>query len=477
MIEHRTVVNLIYAQSKYFEVTDDEKILQFSNYSFDASVEQIFLALFNGASLVLFPDGLQLNIELFEKFLLDKKVTHLHATPSFLENINPDNLNSDGSYFLKRVIAGGDVCKKELAANWRNKVTFINEYGPTETTVTAIEYKDALNNSENISSLPIGKALSNIQVYILDKNGSPVPVGVEGELYLGGDCLARGYLNSPELTSEKFIKNPFIEIADSKMYKTGDLCKWLNDGNIEYIGRIDDQVKIRGYRIELGEIESVLQENENVRQCAVLAKQTADGNRRLTGYVVSEGVFDKEEIMTYLSRNLPVYMIPSIWVELESLPLTSNGKIDKKKLPDPDADELLTNEFTAPESNIEKDLAMIWKELLHVERVGIHDNFFELGGDSIITIQLVSRARRFGYEVKPKDIFIHQTISALSLAIKEHSPLVISGEQGMLTGECGLTPIQNMYFEEEGFDVSHFNQSVLLGIEKEITSEELKQSS
>ncbi|MBK8551807.1 MAG: AMP-binding protein [Ignavibacteria bacterium] len=255
------------------------------------------------------------------------------------------------------------------------------------------------------------------------------------------------------------------------MYRTGDLGRWLPDGNIEYLGRIDDQVKIRGFRIELGEIESVLQDCELVRQSVVLTQQTKEGNSRLIGYVVAEGRFDKEGVMNYLAERLPEYMIPALWVELESLPLNPSGKTDRKALPNPDASELLSNEYTAPRNEIEKALTEIWKELLHAERVGINDNFFELGGDSIITIQVLSRARRMGYELKPRDIFIHQTISNLSVIIEERSASAITGEQGFLTGRSGLLPIQHAYFEEAGENISHFNQSVMLTIDKKVTQE------
>ena len=467
MIEHGTVVNLIFAQTKYFGISEDERILQFANFSFDASVEQIFLALFNAVPLVLIPDGLQLNKELFEKFLVDQKITHLHATPSFLENVKPEN-----HIYFKRVIAGGDVCKPELADYWKNTTVFYNEYGPTETTVTAIEF-NASENKFYGNSLPIGKPLSNVKVYILDKAGNRVPVGVNGELYLGGDCLARGYLNSPELTKESFIKNPFSKDIDSTLYKTGDICRWLDDGNIEYKGRIDDQVKIRGFRIELGEIESVIQESGAVKQSVVVASETSSGGKRLIGYIVPEGKFDKERIIAYLGRKLPEYMIPAIFVDMVSLPLNKNGKVDRKALPDPDLSELLTNEHEEPRNEIEISIAGIWKELLNLDKVGINDNFFELGGDSIITIQVVSRARRAGIEMKPADIFIYQTIRKLSSAIETRSKDIYTGEQGLLSGIAGLLPVQQAYFERAGENKSHFNQSILLSIDKSITQEML----
>ena len=410
MIEHGSVVNLIKAQTAYFNISSDERILQFSNYSFDASVEQIFLALFNGASLVLIPEGLQLNTEEFENFLKEKKISHLHATPSFLDNLNPSGQDS-----LKRVIAGGDICKRELAEKWKDKTNFYNEYGPTETTVTATEYFVGAENSDSTGSLPIGKALSNIKAYILDKNETILPAGVEGELCLAGDCLARGYLNNPELTDLNFVKDPFSNKEVSKMYKTGDLTRWLTGGNIEFIGRIDDQVKIRGYRIELGEIESVLLKSGLAEQAVVLARAGIEGDKRLVGYIVTSGEFDYDKVVSYLKSKLPEYMVPALWVELESLPLTPNGKIDKNALPDPDVTERLSKQYEAPRNETEEKLAAIWTELLGVEKVGIRDNFFELGGHSLLATRAVSKIRKeFSLNISIRTLFEFTCIADLA---------------------------------------------------------------
>jgi amino acid adenylation domain-containing protein len=289
VIEHCSVVNLIHAQTEYFSISADERILQFSNYSFDASVEQIFLTLFNGATLVLFPEGLQYHTLLFEDFLREKKITHLHATPFFLENINEGNYPE-----LKRMIAGGDICRKELVMKWKDKVDFYNEYGPTETTVTSIEYHvDTDSIIDNF--VPIGKPLANVPVYILDKNGGLCPAGVPGEMHIGGVQVARGYLNRPELTEEKFIPDPFSKISGVRLYKTGDLARWLNNGNLEFLGRIDDQVKLQGYRIELGEIETVLNSLEPVENSCVVVKEVAGGTNRLVAYYVPKTTVIKEK--------------------------------------------------------------------------------------------------------------------------------------------------------------------------------------
>ena len=406
MIEHRSVVNLIEHQNREFEISAGEKILQFSNYSFDASVEQIFLSFRTGSTLLLVNKELQADQHALLKVIIAENVTHLHATPSYLETIPAGKYGN-----LKRVIAGGEICSLNLAKAWGMHVDFFNEYGPTETTVTIIEikYKPALN------ILPIGIPISNASIYILNQKEQLVPIGITGEICIGGDGLSRGYLNLPELTTEKFIKNRFNEEEGSKLYKTGDLGKWLADGNIEYLGRMDDQVKIRGYRIELGEIENVLQQCKEVSQAVILAKEDSNGNKRLVGYVIPKNIFDKEAIVSYLRNKLPEYMVPAIWVKLETLPLTANGKIDRKALPDPDASEQLSDQYISPGNKLEIKLADIWKELLDVNRIGVHDNFFDLGGHSLLAMRVISAIRKeLQVELSIKDIFQNQTILDLS---------------------------------------------------------------
>jgi acyl carrier protein len=240
----------------------------------------------------------------------------------------------------------------------------------------------------------IGQAISNTQVYIVDKAGSLVPPGVPGEICLAGAGLARGYLNQPALTGEKFIANPFSHHAGDRLYKTGDLGKWLPDGNIAYLGRLDDQVKIRGFRIELGEIESAISETGLVNQCVVLAREGKSGSKRLVAYIVPGDGFNKQELVSLLEKRLPGYMVPDSWLELEKMPLTPNGKINKKALPDADAAELLQRSYVAPRNDLERTLADIWQDLLKVERVGIHDNFFELGGHSLLVMRMVSAIQK-----------------------------------------------------------------------------------
>ncbi|HYF30282.1 MAG TPA: non-ribosomal peptide synthase/polyketide synthase [Chitinophagaceae bacterium] len=408
MIEHRNVVNFIKGQTNFFGMTSDEKILQFSNYCFDASVEQIFLALLNGASLVMFPQGLQYDIDAFEQFVLDQSITHLHATPGFLENLKGENAGA-----LRRVVAGGDLCKKELAAKWMDRVAFYNKYGPTEITVTAIQHH-VRELADNSYSLPIGRPVTNGTVYIVDKAHKLVTSGNKGEICVGGAQVARGYLNRPELTEQKFIDNPFTNDG-SKLYKTGDLGRWLPDGTIEYLGRIDEQVKIRGYRIEPGEVERALASHPAIKQAVVIARSKQD-DKFLVGYFTSDETLDAPTLKSYLQQQLPDYMIPAWFVQVENIPLTPNGKVDKKALPQ--ADGSPAREYIPPRTTIEKKLVAIWEEVLNRQQVGMADNFFDLGGHSLKAVQVMSRIyKELSVKLELKELFTHSVLSDLALLV------------------------------------------------------------
>jgi amino acid adenylation domain-containing protein/non-ribosomal peptide synthase protein (TIGR01720 family) len=462
MVEHQSVVNLICAQSEYFKIDETERILQFSNLSFDASVEQIFLALSAGGTLVLFEEGLQLKSGVFEQFITEKGITHFHATPGFIETLNITQPNS-----LRRIIAGGDWCKAELANKYQGKYDFYNEYGPTETTVTALIYK-----AENqIRSLPIGKGLANTNVYVLSETQNLQPLGVPGEIYISGIQVARGYLNRKEQSEAVFLNDPFKQ--GQRMYRTGDMGRWLADGNLEYLGRKDEQVKIRGYRIELGEIETAIERLPTVKQSAVLAKADAQGHKRLVAYVVKQEGYSKEQSVASLKQSLPEYMVPQIWVEVEQIALTANGKVDRKTLPEPDMEGQIQSQYAPAGTQTEQDLVGIWQELLGIKRIGIYDNFFELGGDSILTIQLVSRASKKGYQLQPKDIFIHQKIASLAEWLEIGRNQISMAEQGLLEGVFNLLPIQYDFFNRGIKQASHYNQSLLLAIDKRVSSDKI----
>ncbi len=443
MIEHKSVINLAYSQINQFKVDEKDRILQFSTICFDASIEQIFIALLSGAALVLINKDTLLNLEAFEEYLIEHEVTHIHTVPTFLNNINYRE-----EYKIKRVVAGGDICSINLAKYWSEHCDFYNEYGPTETTITSTMLL-ANNIMETSSSLSIGRPLNNIKVYILDKNNNIQPVGIPGELYIAGDCLARGYLNRQELTAEKFIENPFE--AGTKMYKTGDLARWLPDGNIEFLGRIDSQVKVRGFRIELGEIEARLLSYEGIEEAIVIAKVEEAGNSYLCAYIAENKEFAISELREYLAKGLPYYMIPAYFMQLEKLPLTASGKIDKKALPEPDGSITTGAEYVAPRNEIEEKLTNIWSEVLSVEKVGINDNFFELGGHSLKAINVVAKIHKvINIAVPLREIFKTPTIKSLAKYIEGSTRSTLENENRILLLREGTDNTRNLFLIHDG---------------------------
>jgi acyl-CoA synthetase (AMP-forming)/AMP-acid ligase II/acyl carrier protein len=376
------------------------------------------MALISGGTLYLgTKDSLLPGKPLIER-LRDYSITHITLPPSALAVIPVEELPA-----LQTIIVAGEACPAELIKQWSIGRNFFNAYGPTEATVCATIAK--CNDDEKIS---IGKAIANTQVYILDENLQPVPVGVPGELHIGGVGLARGYLNRPKLTQEKFITNPFNNskfkipygnakgVQNSKLYKTGDLARYLPDGNIEYLGRIDNQVKIRGFRIELGEIEALLSRHDNVQICCAIAREETPGNKRLVAYVVpqKEVTPTTDELRQFLSNKLPGYMVPSAFVILESLPLTPNGKVDRRGLPNPDLQQEVSD-YVMPNTEVETIIAGIWQKVLKVEKVGIYNNFFELGGHSLLLVRINQQLQEiFFLELSIVDMFNYPTVHSLS---------------------------------------------------------------
>ena len=469
LVTQRNVVSLV-KDISYVELNEHDVLLSTGSPSFDATTFEYWGMLLNGGKLILCPDDSLLDSGLLKEQIRLHKVTKMWFTSSWFNQL----IDTDISVFegLSVVLAGGEKLSDEHVFKIRKtypELTVINGYGPTENTTFSLTF-----TIDDRGSIPIGKPLDGRTAYILDAQLRLLPAGVPGEIYLGGAGLSLGYLNRPDLTAERFINHPFNK--GEKIYKTGDVGRWLPDGNIEYQGRIDDQVKIRGYRIELGEIENVLQQSELVNQAVVVVKEE-NGAKRLVGYVVPEGEFDRDRLVVFLKSRLPEYMIPALWVELDKLPLTNNGKVDKKALPDADTGSLFTGNYEAPRNAMEEGLATIWQDLLRIPRVGIHDNFFELGGDSIITIQVVSRAKRMGYNLHPRDLFICQTIAVLAaVLVKSEAEAGSISEQGVLTGHSGLLPIQQWFFEIAGQTESHFNQHVLLTIDKNIAQDTIEEA-
>ncbi|PSF37372.1 non-ribosomal peptide synthetase [Aphanothece hegewaldii CCALA 016] len=461
-IPHRGVIRLV-KENNYIHFGTDEVFLQAAPTSFDAATFEIWGALLNGAKLVLLPYH-QPSLTELGNAILKYQITTLWLTAGLFQLMIDEQLDSLVS--IRQLLAGGDVLSRVHVQKFLHRYPnsrMINGYGPTEGTT----FTCTADLSVDDDALPIGRPISNTQVYILDSYLQPVPVGVAGELYIGGDGLARGYLNRFDLTAEKFIPNPFsrdvIYHVCTRLYQTGDRVRCLPNGNIEYLGRLDRQVKIRGFRIELGEIEAILNQHPKVKESVVIVQE------RLIAYVVPSQDLTSSELRGFLSEQLPDYMIPAFFVLLDSLPLTSNGKIDRIALPSPE----ITISDDVPRTAIESKLAEIWSNLLNLE-VGIHDNFFELGGDSILAIQIVARANQAGLQITPKQIFQYQTIAELA-TIAGTSNIILS-EQGLVTGLVPLTPIQHWFFEQNLYNPHHFNQAVLLEVKSELNLSYLQQA-
>jgi amino acid adenylation domain-containing protein len=415
MVVHGGVCNLATAQARAFNLGPSDRVLQFASSSFDASVWEIFMALTAGATLSLGRRGDFFSGPALVELLREQAISTVTLPPAVLAVLAPEQMPE-----LRTIIAAGESCAAETVARWGEGRNFFNAYGPTETTVCATMHRCA---GSYIEGPPIGRPIANTQVYLLDAHLRPVPVGVIGELYVGGDSLARGYLNRPNLTAERFIPDPF-SAGGARLYKTGDLARYLPDGEIEYAGRIDHQVKVRGYRIELGEIEAVLTELVGVREAIVIAREDVPGDKRLVAYVVAEDGQPPPtatEMRSLLRETLPDYMVPSAFMVLTELPLTPNGKINRRALPAPELTRAESEEeFVAPRTPFEEVLTGIWAELLRVERVGVKDNFFQLGGHSLLATQLVSRVREtFQVEISLRRLFEGPTVSGLALAVEE----------------------------------------------------------
>jgi amino acid adenylation domain-containing protein len=413
-VMHRGLCNLALALQSIFDVQPDNRVLQFASLSFDASVWEIFMALVAGATLVLGTKDSLLPGPALINFLRNQAITTVLLPPSVLAVLHAEELPR-----LRTIIAGGEACPLNLVTRWAHGRRFFNAYGPTEATVCATVAECTCYGKKP----PIGYPIPNTKVYLMDDQLQLVPVGVPGELHISGAGLARGYLNRPDLTAERFIPNPFSDKPESRLYKTGDLARYLPDGNIEFLGRIDYQVKVRGFRIELGEIEEVLNQHPGLQDTVVVAREeTQVSGSKLVAYVVPSPHQKPTpgELYRFLKSKLPDYMVPSAFILLETLPLTPNGKVDRQALPAPAWVSLESEEtITASHTLIQELLADIWIKLLGVGSVGIHDNFFELGGHSLLAAQLISRLREiFQIELPLQNLFEVPTIAGLAQYIE-----------------------------------------------------------
>ncbi|MEH2381700.1 MAG: amino acid adenylation domain-containing protein [Nostoc sp.] len=470
---HHSVVNFLNSMSHFPRLTQEDTFSAVTTISFDIAALELYLPLMVGAKVIVVPREIATNGDLLFSELFESKTTAMQATPATWQMLLAGGWSSD--YPLK-VFCGGEALAAQLADQILETGSELwNLYGPTEATIWSTIYQVGANKivarKEDAPS-SIGRPISNTQIYILDSHLQPVPIGVAGELYIGGDGLARGYLNRPELTQEKFIPNPFSDSKSQRLYKTGDLARYSSDGNITFIGRIDQQVKVRGFRIELGEIEAVLNTHPQIEQAVVIAKEDIPGNKRLVAYVV----YCNESITTnnlheFLRQKLPEYMLPNAFVTLDTLPLTPNGKVDRKALPAPETlRDDLSGSFVAPQTPVEKILTEIWTQVLRIEQVGIHDNFFELGGDSITSIQIVARAKQMGLELTPRQMFAHQTIAKLAEVTTTTQNIHLA------TGEIPLTPTQQCFFQQNLPNPARCARTILLEVQQAIAPELVAQA-
>ncbi len=473
-----------------YELSYLDRVLQKTVFTFDVSVWEIFWPLISGSTEVIAkPEGHK-ETEYLLNLINSNKISVMHFVPSMLNNILHDSGIERGNYSsLRLVITSGEALSDELKNNFYLDISaqLHNLYGPTEASIDVTHFY--CNPHGGLSVVPIGTPISNTQIYILNESLNPSPIGVSGEIYIGGAGLARGYLNRPDLTAERFIPNPFIRAGESsrgektdsvecapslstssqnlsvdisesdfikkspqadhfephslRLYRTGDLGRYLPDGNIEFLERIDDQVKIRGFRIELGEIESTLNSHSHVSHSVVMAREDEPGDKKLVAYIVpEEAVLSSlalestltsssgepfavlkgeslpaltEDLRNHLARSLPDYMVPSFFIYVDKVPLTPNGKIDRKSLPAPDLSLRQIGEaYVAPQTTLEQELCSIWSEVLKVEKIGIHDNFFKLGGHSLLATQVISRIRHvYNIDLPLRALFEHPTVHEL----------------------------------------------------------------
>ena len=436
MNTHRGICNRLLWMQEVYRLTDADRVLQKTTFSFDVSVWEFFWPLVTGARLVMARPGGQRDSAYLRQVIIEQQITTIHFVPSMLQ-VFLEELEVESCRSLKRVVCSGEALGFELQERFFDRLgdaELHNLYGPTEAAVDVTWW--ACQRDSQSAVVPIGKAIANTEMYILDKRLNLVPVGVAGELYIGGIQLARGYLNRPELTAERFVPHPFSSRDGERLYRTGDLARFQPDGNIRYLGRLDHQVKVRGFRIELGEIEGTLLEHPSVQEAVVVMRQYGDDDSRLIAYVVPEhrratnGGPEKirtndetllADVQRLTKERLPSYMIPSAVVLLESLPLTPNGKLDRRALPVPEQTRTdLNGSFAAPRTWVEEMLSGIWIEVLGIERVGINDSFFELGGHSLLATQVIARMRdAFRLEVPVRALFEAPTVAALAQIIEE----------------------------------------------------------
>ncbi|MDJ0836657.1 MAG: amino acid adenylation domain-containing protein [Acidobacteriota bacterium] len=472
-VPHAGICNTLRWRRAVLPLNADDRVLQTTSFSFDASVWEFFGPLVAGASLdVSLPIGADGRLHIPE-LVRKHKITAFQLPPSWLK-VFLEEADLEALTGLRMVITGAEPVSRELQQRLFSRLgaSFHNLYGPTEASLDVTAWTCRADDTGAYA--PIGKPIHNVRVYVFDANLNPLPVKQAGEMFIGGAGLARGYLNQPALTAERFIPDPFGP-PGARLYRTGDLVAWRPDGELKFLGRVDNQVKIRGFRIELGEIEAALRTEPLIEDVAVTVKKDAAGTKRLIAYVVPAADPAPNwtaHLQQRLGEQLPDYMVPAAFVTLSALPLLSNGKLDLQRLPEPNYDEDRPP-YVAPRSDAEAVLARIWENLLQVERVGVHDRFFHLGGDSILAIQVVAAANRKGLKIQARQVF--QTKDLAELAARADTRLA-EDQGGELSGKVPLSPIQNWFFDKRPAHPNQFNQAFLLKPGRRLVADTLQKA-
>ena len=459
MVEHKSLVNYIYWASKTYLIEGEGDFPLFTSISFDLTISSIFIPLVSGRKIVIYEK--EENEIIIEKIIADNKVNAIKLTPSHLKILKESLiLKGKAQSKIRKIIVGGEQLDSELARTihkkFNGKVEIFNEYGPTEATVGCMVHKFDPNWEKAI--VPIGVPIDNTQIYVLDKYLKPIPTGILGEIYIAGEGLAQGYLGDGQLTRKRFISNPFAN--GTRMYKTGDLARRLPEGILEFKGRSDRQIKINGYRIELAEIESQLLSNKHISEAIVISRKKNNGHLYLCAYYMSKEKMKVVELKNYLSERLPRYMIPNRLIRLDSIPLTTNGKVDYRKLPLPNFEKPISS-YSLPQNEAEKVSLQIWEQVLGETSLTIQDNFFELGGDSIKAVQISSRLVDMGISLNAKDLLTYQTIEQISL----NGSLIEIGQkysQESMVGMKNFSPIESWFFSQKFENPNFYTQSVCL---------------
>jgi amino acid adenylation domain-containing protein/non-ribosomal peptide synthase protein (TIGR01720 family) len=481
MVTHGNLNRLFNSTQTWYKFNDKDVWTFFHSYAFDFSVWELWGALIYGGRIVIVPYLISRSPEQFFNLLQKEKVTVLNQTPSaFRQLIQEDSKRPKNDRLrLRYVIFGGDKLDLHTLSPWFDKYgeknpLLINMYGITETTVH-VTYRPI--NLSDLTEMPgsiIGEPIHDLRIYILDKNLEPAPIGVPGEIYVGGSGLARGYKNQPDLTATRFIPDLFSKNPGERLYRTGDQARFLQNGDIEYLNRIDNQVQIHGFRVELGEIENVIGLHPEIVENIVVFNNETD-NKKLVAYYVlkTDSEISVEEFRKFLKNKLPDYMLPGAFVKMEKFPLTEHGKIDRKKLPKAEfLRPTLETQYVEPSSEEERILTEIWKRLLNIDQIGINDNFFDLGGDSILSIQMIALANQQGLHLTPRQVFQFPLIKDLAeISIKNQDSII---RDNIISGEAPLTPIQSWFFEKHKTNPNRFNTSMFLELSEEISVEDLK---